>query len=169
MSGNHGVKPGDEAPEVYFVDTTGEMVSLRRLMGPKWLVLFFYPRDETLLCTREACRFRDAYDEFRKLGAEVVGVSDDTAMAHTQFAADYQLPYSLVTDPGGLARERFGTGKTLGIMPGRATYLIDNKGVVRHVFSARFQPGRHVDEALSAIRALDDGKENSSRVMADGG
>jgi peroxiredoxin Q/BCP len=118
------------------------------------VVLFFYPKDNSAVCTREACAFRDAYEDFVAAGATVVGVSSDTAESHQQFAAQHRLPFLLATDADGSLRRAFGVSKTLGIIPGRVTFVIDRQGVVRHVFSGQFVADRHVREALAAVRAL---------------
>jgi peroxiredoxin Q/BCP len=118
------------------------------------VVLFFYPKDNSLVCTREACAFRDAYEDFVAAGATVIGVSGDSAESHERFASKNRLPFLLATDVDGDLRRAFGVPKTLGLIPGRVTYVIDRQGVVRHVFSGQFAADRHVREALDAVRAL---------------
>ena len=113
------------APTASFVDETGATVSLESLMGQKTLVLYFYPKDETPGCTVEACTFRDQYEDFVAAGAEVIGVSADDAASHEAFKAKHRLPFRLLTDPGGLAAKAFGVKKTLGLLPGRVTFVID--------------------------------------------
>jgi thioredoxin-dependent peroxiredoxin len=132
----------------------GEAVELADLYHDRPVVLFFYPKDNTAICTKEACAFRDAHEEFVAAGAMVVGVSGDSAESHAQFAAMHALPYLLATDADGAVRRAFGVRKTLGLLPGRVTYVIDRAGVVRHVFNAQFAADRHVREALEAVRAL---------------
>jgi peroxiredoxin Q/BCP len=117
-------------------------------------VLYFYPRDETMGCVAEACAFRDEYDVFTEAGAEVVGVSMDSSESHRRFAAHHRLPFVLLTDADGAVRKLYGVGKALGILDGRMTYVIDTKGVVRHVFSSRLHPTRHVAEAAAIVREL---------------
>jgi thioredoxin-dependent peroxiredoxin len=117
-------------------------------------VLFFYPKDNSLVCTREACAFRDAYEDFVAAGATVIGVSGDSAESHEQFASTNRLPFLLATDLDGALRRAFGVPKTLGLIPGRVTYVIDRQGVIRHVFNGQFAADRHVREALDAVRAL---------------
>ena len=162
-SDRHEVRPGDSAPDVTLYDTAGDAVPLRELAPGRWLVLFFYPRDASPVCTMEACRFRDAYAEFVEAGAEVVGVSDDETDSHVLFAAAHQLPYRLLTDRGGAARRVFGTGRAWGLLPGRVTYVVDPNGVVRHAFRAQMRAGRHVQEALAAVRAERPASEEGAR------
>ena len=118
------------------------------------VVLFFYPADNTVICTREACSFRDAFQDFRQAGAIVVGVSGDPQGTHAQFAASKQLPYLIVSDEDGALRRVFGVQKRFGVLPGRVTYVIDRDGVVRDVFKSQLLAKRHVDNALHIVRAL---------------
>ncbi len=148
------VRVGDVAPDFTLPDQWGKPVRLRDLVGPKTLVLYFYPKDETPGCTREARAFRDSYEAFTEAGADVVGISSDTVAAHRRFAARHELPFLLLSDRGGAVRELYGVEKTLGILPGRVTYVIDKAGVVRHIFSSQLQVTCHSAEALGALRAL---------------
>ena len=104
--------------------------------GNKTVVLFFYPKNGTAVCTKEACSFRDAYEDFFQAGAVVIGVSSDSLESHQAFASGHRLPFLLVADTDGRLRKAFGVRKTLGFLPGRVTYVIDKAGVVRHIFSA---------------------------------
>jgi peroxiredoxin Q/BCP len=148
---------GDVAPEFALPNANGEMVSLGDFRGQSEVVLFFYPRDNSPVCTAEACSFRDSYEVFRDAGAEVIGISADSSQSHERFAARLRLPFVLVSDRGGVVRKRYGITKTLGIFPGRTTYLIDRQGVIRHIFSSQFQPTKHVSEALTVLRRLHGG------------
>jgi thioredoxin-dependent peroxiredoxin len=118
------------------------------------VVLYFYPKDDTYGCTREACSFRDSYDVFAEAGAQVIGVSSDSVGSHEQFARKHDLPFVLVADEGGLLRQRYGVTTTLGLLPGRVTYVIDRQGVVRHVFSSQTQLNGHARGALAVVREL---------------
>lgn len=113
------------------------------------MVVFFYPKDDTTGCTKEACRFRDRFSEF---DAQILGISSDSSASHATFATKYQLPFTLLSDVGGKVRKLYGVPKTFGILPGRATYVIDRDGVLRHFFSSQSQPEKHVEEAASALR-----------------
>jgi peroxiredoxin Q/BCP len=133
---------------------TGEQISLADYRGEHPIVVFFYPKDGTAVCTKEACSFRDAYEDFVKAGAVVIGISSDSAARHQSFSQEHGLPFLLVSDQDGAARRAFGVPKTMGFLPGRVTYVIDREGVVRHVFSSQFAAERHVQEALKMIREL---------------
>lgn len=145
---------GQRAPDFTLPAGDGRSVSLADFRGKKVVVLFFYPKDETPGCTREACEFRDSFDAFSEVGAEVIGVSDDDVESHKKFAANHRLPMTLLSDVGGKVREKFGVKAFLGIVPDRVTFVIDREGVVRHVFAARLRFGKHVDEALGVVKTL---------------
>jgi thioredoxin-dependent peroxiredoxin len=148
------VKVGSVAPEFTLPSQSGEMVSLEGFLGHKPVVLFFYPKDDTPGCTRQVCAFRDDYEQFGKLDAEVIGISADSVESHRSFAAKYNLPFTLVSDEGGKVRKLYGVPNTLGLFPGRVTYVIDRKGVVRHVFSSQVGTVQHVEEALEALESI---------------
>jgi len=149
------VRVGDGAPDFALPSQGGQTVRLGDLIGETAVVLYFYPKDDTPGCTAEACSFRDGYEDFVEAGAEVVGVSSDSAESHERFAAGNRLPFTLLSDGGGEVRKLYGVPSTLGIFPGRVTYVIDKGGVVRHVFS-QFGATRHVDEALKVVQALNE-------------
>ncbi len=146
-----GIQPGDPAPEFALTDETGNRIQLKDYLG-KWVVLYFYPKDDTPGCTVEACSFRDNYEVFKDAGAEVIGVSADDTASHEKFAHKYQLPFKLVSDTDGDVRRQYGVKKTMGILPGRVTYIINKEGIVEHVFSSQFAAKKHVDEALKIIQ-----------------
>jgi thioredoxin-dependent peroxiredoxin len=147
------LKPGDAAPEFDLPSQGGERVRLSDFRGTRNVVLFFYPKDDTPGCTKEACTFRDSYAEFLSRDTVVLGVSSDSAQSHTQFASKYALPFPLLSDSGGNTRRAYGVSRTLGIMPGRATFVIDKQGSVKAVFVSQFQPEQHVRTALEALGA----------------
>jgi peroxiredoxin Q/BCP len=148
------VDVGDVAPDFTLPDQTGTPVRLRDLVGRKTLVLYFYPKDQTPGCTVEARAFRDSYDAFKAADADVIGVSGDSVASHRRFAARQGLPFLLLSDREGEVRELYGVEKTLGIVPGRVTYVIDRGGVVRHIYSSQLRATRHTKESLTVARAL---------------
>jgi peroxiredoxin Q/BCP len=154
MTKDRKVSVGDVAPDFTLPDQTGTPVRLRDLVGRKTLVLYFYPKDETPGCTIEARAFRDSYDAFTAAGAEVVGVSADSVASHRRFAQHHELPFLLLSDRGGTVRKLYGVERTLGILPGRVTYVIDTAGIVRHIYSSQLRAKRHTRESLDAVRAL---------------
>jgi peroxiredoxin Q/BCP len=147
------VNVGDKAPDFTLPDQSGVMVSLREFIGNKIIVLYFYPKDFTRGCTAEACAFRDSYDVFVQAGAQVLGVSSQSVDSHSRFAMVNKLPFILLSDQYGKVRKLYGVPSTFGLLPGRVTYVVDKKGVVRHVFSSQSQPTKHI-EALKIVRKL---------------
>ena len=153
-SNDGGVKVGDAAPDFSLPDRTGKTVRLSDYRGKQAVVLYFYPKDDTPGCTKEACAFRDQYQDFQDAGAEVIGVSSDSPASHAKFVEKFKLPFVLVADGGGQVRKQYGVPSTLGLLPGRVTYVIDKQGVVRHVFNSQLQATKHVDEAIATLKAL---------------
>jgi peroxiredoxin Q/BCP len=145
------LQPGERAPDFTATAQDGSAVRLADFVGQRGLVLFFYPKDGTPVCTKEACAFRDAYERFVEAGVEVVGVSGDSPEKHRAFAEKHRLSFPLVSDADGSLRKAFGVPKTLGLIPGRVTYVIDKEGVVRLSFSALFASDEHVRQALQAL------------------
>src|SRR5256885_14514390 len=150
------VRCGDRAPDFPMPYQPVKPVKLRDLLGRGTVVLYFYPKDETPGCTLEARAFRDSYDRFTTAGAEVVGISSASVASHRRFAARHTLPFLLLSDRGGGVRELYGVDKTLGVLPGRVTYVIDKAGVVRRTYSSQVLATRHSRVALAALAALDD-------------
>lgn len=145
---------GDRAPDFTLESQEGRTVSLKEYEGTKNVVLYFYPKDFTMGCTAEAKTFSDNYDEVLGMGAEVLGVSSDSARTHGDFAAECKVKFPLLSDPGGRVRELYGVKSSLGLFPGRVTFVIDKKGVVRHMFSSQVRPKQHVAEAIQALKAI---------------
>ncbi|MCB0522280.1 MAG: peroxiredoxin [Lewinellaceae bacterium] len=146
------IKIGDRVPDFSLKNQHGEMVSVQQFLG-KPFVIYFYPKDDTPGCTKEACSFRDAYAELRELDAEVIGISADSPKSHMAFAKKYDLPFVLLSDKGNLVRKLFGVkGSLFGLLPGRVTYIVDEKGVVQHVFDSQMQAEKHVREALEQLK-----------------
>jgi peroxiredoxin Q/BCP len=153
------VKVGDKAPDFTLPSQMGDNVTLSEFFGKKNIVLYFYPKDESPGCTREACSFRDSYEEFTNLGAEVIGVSAQGVASHKAFATHYGLPFILLSDEDNKVRRLYGVSSTMGIIPGRVTFIIDRQGIVRHIFSSQIQAERHVEEAKKILEELENEKQ----------
>jgi len=147
---------GDKAPDFTIASASGETFTLSHLTKGKrrTVVLFFYPKDDTPGCTAEACGFRDLYEEFTGAGAEVVGISSDSEASHQRFAGKHKLRMTLLTDANGMVRRLYDVRPTLGIFPGRATFVIDRDGIVRHVFVSQLRAVTHVGQALAVVRSI---------------
>ncbi len=155
---------GDVAPDFSLPSQTGEAVNMKEKIGKQEIVLYFYPKDNTPGCTTEARAFRDSHEVFKQLGAEVIGVSSDSVESHRGFAKKCDLPFTLLSDAGGIVRELYSVPSTFGLLPGRVTYIIDKRGIVRHVFSSQMNPKKHVDEAVGILRSIREQDEKERTV-----
>lgn len=145
---------GDEAPEFRLPDDAGQEVSLSELRAKGPVVVYFYPQDDTPGCTVEACSFRDSYEDFIGAGATVVGISADGGGSHRAFRDKHGLPFVLLTDEDRSVAAAYGVKKTLGLLPGRATFVVDRDGVVQSAFSSQLRVRHHVEQALDVVRRL---------------
>lgn len=148
------IEEGQKAPDFTLKDQNNRDISLSRFRG-KPVVLYFYPKDDTPGCTKQACYFRDSYEVYKKAGADVVGISSDSPESHKAFADKHNLPFTLLTDKDGALRKQFGIGNDfLGALPGRQTYLLDGQGTVKLVYNNQFMPEKHVSETLRVIEKI---------------
>ncbi len=143
---------GEKASD-FTLQSQDSTVRLSDLRG-RFVVIYFYPRDDTPGCTVESCAFRDSHQEFEDLDAVILGVSSDSVESHAAFANKFDLPFPLLADRGGQLRRQWSVPKTLRIMPGRVTYVIDREGVVRHIFKSSRKPLKHIEEALRVLKTL---------------
>ena len=149
------LKEGDKAPDFTVRDGEGKTVKLKDFRGKK-VVLYFYPKDDTPGCTREACAFRDAFGKFKRRGIEVLGVSLDSEASHKKFAAKFDLPFHLLADTDRAISEAYGTygeKKFMGrkyMGNHRMTFLIDEKGKIKRIFD-KVKPDEHAEEVLEAF------------------
>ncbi len=143
---------GDSIPHFTAKDAAGTIFDSREFIGKKPLVIYFYPKDDTHVCTQQACSFRDQYEDFKMQGAEVIGISGDSIKSHQHFAQQYQLPFILLSDADSKIRDLFGVPRHwLGLIPGRVTYVTDAKGVIIMVFSST-SGNIHIQKALEALK-----------------
>ncbi len=147
------VRVGDLAPGFTLSNQSDAEVSLEEYLGKADIVLYFYPKSNTGICTEEACAFRDSYEVFKHAGAEIIGVSSDSVESHQQFARDNRLPFSLLSDVDGVIRKRYGVPTAFGL-PGRVTYVIDRQGVVRRIFFSQYTSKKHVDVAIETLQSI---------------
>ncbi|MCZ2444393.1 MAG: peroxiredoxin [Flavobacteriales bacterium] len=145
---------GNFAPDFVLRDQHHTLVRLSDILKSSDVVLYFYPKDDMPGCTTEAKCFRDNYELFLSMNAEVIGISSDSMASHIRFADKHKLPYILLSDMTGKVRELYGVKKTLFLFPGRTTFVIEKHGLIRHIFSSHFQVSRHIDEALEVLKGL---------------
>jgi thioredoxin-dependent peroxiredoxin len=149
------LQPGDPMPDLTLPGPEGRTVRLHDLAADKTLVVYFYPKDETMGCTAQACSFRDSYEDFKAAGAEVIGISDDSVVSHESFARHHRLPFVLLSDPGGKARTAFGVARSLGLINGRVTFVVDRSATIRMRFESQLRVGKHVQDALAMVKTME--------------
>jgi peroxiredoxin Q/BCP len=150
------VQKGSTIPTFALPDQNGKLFDITSVLGKKNLVIYFYPKDDSPGCTKEACMFRDQFEVFREADAEVIGISSDDVESHKKFAEKYRLTYTLLSDKDGKVRKLFGVPSDLfGLLPGRVTYVINKQGIVIHTFDSQLQTQKHIEESLSALRKLE--------------
>jgi peroxiredoxin Q/BCP len=145
---------GDFAPDFVLKNQHGQVVKFSDFRANQFVVLYFYPKDDTPGCTAEAKCFRDSYEQFLELGALVIGISSDSAEAHMKFAEKNRLPFTLLSDSLGRVRKMFGVPKTLMVLPGRTTFVINKYGEIKHVFSSQMNIQKHISEAVRILKQL---------------
>ncbi|MBA3900368.1 MAG: peroxiredoxin [Bacteroidetes bacterium] len=145
------LKPGDIAPDFELFDQNLNKFRLGDLINDKPVVIFFYPKDETKICTKEACCFRDKYDEFIKHGVEVIGISCDSVESHQIFSDKHKLPYRILSDREGSVKDAYGVSKVLGIIKGRETFVVNKEGKIIKIYRDAFSGEEHVEQALEAL------------------
>ncbi len=146
------LKVGDKIPNFSAKDTNGNDFDSKTIVGKQPVVIYFYPKDDTRVCTEQACTFRDQFEDFKALGAEVIGISSDSVASHQKFANRYELPFLLLSDANKKLRKLFGVpNDLLGLIPGRVTYVADKEGIILLVFNS--MSGKiHIESALNILK-----------------
>ena len=151
----NAIQVGDMIPEFTLPDQNGTLFDIKSVLGNKKLVIYFYPKDDSPGCTKEACYFRDLYEVFNETDAVIIGISGQSVESHKKFAVKYRLSFTLLSDTGNKVRKLFGVPtNAFGLLPGRVTYVADRSGKVVYVFNSQTQAERHVDEALKILKEL---------------
>ncbi len=145
---------GDKIPDFSAKDSKGNDFKSSSIVGKKPTVFYFYPKDNTPGCTAQACSFRDQYEDFKDLGAEVIGISSDSIASHEKFVQQYQLPFILLSDHDKKIRKLFGVKPDLfGLIPGRVTYVADKNGIIQFIFDS-MNATNHIPNALETIKKM---------------
>ena len=143
---------GDKIPNFTAIASDGVVFDSKVILGKQPIVIYFYPKDDTRVCTEQACSFRDQYEDFKALGAEVIGISSDSVASHIKFSNRYKLPFVLLSDVDKKLRKLFGVpNDLLGLIPGRVTYVINKEGIIQLVFNS--MSGKiHIKKALQILK-----------------
>jgi peroxiredoxin Q/BCP len=149
-----GAAIGNRAPDFTLRDQNEQPVRLYDLLGKGPIVLFFYPKAHSPVCTAEACAFRDAYTAFSQLGVTVIGISDDPPAVQRKFAERYRLPYILLSDERGKVHKLYDARTALGLLNNRVTFILDRDGIIRHRFADMLNGAKHVEDALAVLKTL---------------
>ena len=147
------VKVGDEAPDFNGPTSDGSQLGLKDFVGKKNVVLYFYPKDDTPGCTKEATSFRDNLQSIRNLGAEIIGVSTDSVQSHGRFASKYELPFPLISDQEKRIAKAYGVLRDIGLSTNRVTFIINTKGKVAKIFP-KVDVTKHTEEVVAALKEL---------------
>jgi thioredoxin-dependent peroxiredoxin len=149
------LRSGDKCPSFTLPNQHGENINIDEFIGKRILIIYFYPKDDTPGCTKEACMFRDSYEEFVDMGCEVIGISSDSIESHRKFAETHRLSFPLLADEKGQVRKQFGVpGNLFGLIPGRVTYIVDKKGLVREVHNSLLDPAGHLNKAIETVKKI---------------
>lgn len=149
------IQVGSHIPEFSLLDQHGNTFQISSVLGKKNLVIYFYPKDDSPGCTKEACSFQDQFEVFQKADALVIGISGQSVESHQEFAEKYGLTYTLLSDEGNRVRKLFGVPYNLfGLLPGRVTFVVDKSGRVVYTFNSQIQATQHVDEAIRVLKGL---------------
>ena len=161
------LKVFDSAPHFSAIDDTGKSLSLTDYLGKVDIVLYFYPKDFTLGCTKEGCTFRDRWNEIRDLGAIVLGVSSDDEESHREFKSKHALPFTLLSDSDKKIRSLYGVkgGGFFSLLPPRVTFVIDKKGRIRDIFNSQLNVTGHVENAIEVLKKIKSEEQTESRKM----
>ena len=148
------LRVGDKIPNFAAIDTNGDLFDSTEIIGKKPVVIYFYPKDDTPVCTAQACSFRDQYEDFKNLGAEVIGISGDSLKSHVAFANKHQLPFILLSDFDNKIRKSFGVPNDyFGLVPGRSTYVANKNGTIQLIFDST--SGKiHIKKALEILKTM---------------
>ena len=146
---------GSTVPEFELKDQHGHLFKLESVLGKKNMVIYFYPKDDSPGCIKEACSFRDQFEVFKEADAMILGISEQSVESHRQFAQKHRLNYTLLSDTGNKVRKLFGVqGNLFGLIPGRVTYVVNKEGKVIYLFNSQMQAKKHVENTLQKLQEM---------------
>ena len=147
------IEVGDSVPSFELKDQNGKLFSVSNSIG-KPMVIYFYPKDDTPGCIKEACKFRDDFEKFKDINALVIGISGDSVESHKEFEEKYNLPFTLLADVNNKVGKLFGVPKSMFFLPGRVTYVVDKDGIVQYIFNSQFGAEKHIENSLKKLNEL---------------
>jgi thioredoxin-dependent peroxiredoxin len=146
------IKIGDRFPSFTLEDHNSNIFDINSFLGKNNLIVYFYPKNETYNCTKQACNFRDDFSTFKDLDCEIIGVSNDSPKSHLSFKNNHNLPFTLLSDKNGEIQKKLGLPRNIfGLIPGRITFVIDNKGIVIKIIDSAINMRKHIEDALSSL------------------
>ena len=147
------IKIGDKFPAFELLNEQSKNINIADFLGKTPLIIYFYPKNETFNCTKQACYFRDDYSKFKNLNCEIIGISSDSPKSHLSFKKNHQLPFTLLSDKSGKIRKKLAIPTNLlGILPGRITFVINNKGTVIQIIDSAVNMKKHIEEAIHFLK-----------------
>ncbi len=151
---NDQIVVGSSIPSFSLKDQHGKNFNIQSVIGKHYLVIYFYPKDDTPGCTAQACTFRDQYEVFKQENALVIGISGQSVESHKAFAEKHRLSFTLLSDDNNIIRKTFGVPSTMGVIPGRVTYIVDLSGKVVYIFNSQSESEKHVSESIRILKGL---------------
>ena len=146
---------GDLCPTVSLKNQEGQTINIQDYIGSKNVIIYFYPKDNTAGCTKEACSFRDAMQDLNNLDCEVFGISADSVESHKQFANQFRLTFNFLSDVDNSVRKLFKVPANLfGLIPGRVTYIVNKEGKVVHIINSQMNPDKHIKETIEIVKGI---------------
>jgi peroxiredoxin Q/BCP len=146
---------GDSCPYFSLQNQDGQTINIQDYIGTKNIIIYFYPKDNTVGCTKEACSFRDAMQDLNNLDCEVVGISADSVASHKAFANQFRLTFNLLSDVGNEIRKMFKVpANVFGLIPGRVTYVVNKGGKIVHVINSQLNPDKHIKETIEVVSLM---------------
>jgi len=144
---------GNAVPAFTLKDQDGRTFNINDVIGKKVLIIYFYPKDESMVCTKEACAFRDSFADYTKEGAQIIGINGGTVESHKEFTEHYKLPFILLSDSDNKVLKKFGV-KNKFFMTGRQTFVIDLKGKIAFSYESMLEGTAHSKQALAVVKSL---------------
>lgn len=149
------IEVGSKVPIFELNDQNGELFKLETVLGKNNLVIYFYPKDDSPGCTKEACSFRDQFKVFADADAIIIGINAQSVESHFKFAQKHRLNYTLLSDTGNGVRKLFGVPSSFfGLIPGRVTYVVNKEGKIMYLFNSQIQAEKHVNETLRILQKI---------------